>query len=140
MLGIEASSMAARRSTKWASCPIRIEELGVSEGKALDVPEGLGAGVGKGASAGSASVSTTGDVSTRAAFFFFASSFKYSTSILQMSVQSCPINDVTRQIALAWHKIDSFWDGIIALLMKLNQYLAATLRSLFSMVAPTSSH
>ncbi|KAG5572260.1 hypothetical protein H5410_062026 [Solanum commersonii] len=36
--------------------------------------------------------------------------------------------------------MDSFWDGIMVLLMKPNQNLAAMFKSLFSIRAPTSIH
>jgi len=68
-----------------------VEELGVIEGTTLGILEGPRAGVGNTASAGSVSVSTTGEGSTGAAFFFSASSFKYSASICWMSVQGVGI-------------------------------------------------
>ncbi|KAG5586857.1 hypothetical protein H5410_047291 [Solanum commersonii] len=45
-----------------------------------------------------------------------------------------------RQAAFGWRKMDSFWDGIMVLLIKLNQNLAAMLRSLFSIGASASIH
>ncbi|KAG5590045.1 hypothetical protein H5410_040559 [Solanum commersonii] len=62
-----------------------VEELGVIEGAVLEIPEGPVARVGNTASAGKVSMSTAGDESTGAAFFFSASSFKYSASMRWMS-------------------------------------------------------
>ncbi|KAG5605202.1 hypothetical protein H5410_026694 [Solanum commersonii] len=81
-----------------------VEELGTSEGVAVEVPEGPWARVGKDASA-------------------------------DMSL--CP------QPGKGWFgmlEIDSFWDDMIILLMKPNQYRATTLRSFFLIKAPISSH
>jgi len=44
------------------------------------------------------------------------------------------------QAASRWRKMDSFWDGIMVLLIKPNQNLAAMLRSLFSIGAHASIH
>ncbi|KAG5605153.1 hypothetical protein H5410_026645 [Solanum commersonii] len=74
---------------------IVVPDLEVTKAVALDVPKGLGSRVGKSASAGSAFVSTTGEVSTGVAFFFSASSFKNSTSILQMSVEDVGITSIS---------------------------------------------
>ncbi|KAG5609522.1 hypothetical protein H5410_020803 [Solanum commersonii] len=38
-----------------------------------------------------------------------------------------------RQDALGWYRMDSFWDGIMVMVMKLNQKRAAILKALFSM-------
>uniref|UniRef100_M1DKJ0 Uncharacterized protein n=1 Tax=Solanum tuberosum TaxID=4113 RepID=M1DKJ0_SOLTU len=209
--GIVASSLDARLSAAWTRCLIRstaawvsggreaaalvtylggrgaIEELRVIEGAELEILKGLEAGVGNNASAGKVSMSTVGDESTEVAFYFLASSFKYSTSMRRMSLKevgitstfffssrdtrACLHNSVIntknesdvwrclalmaisylmimpkfiffssmmepRQDAFMWRRIDSFWDDIIVLLMKPNQYLAATLRSFFSIGAP----
>ncbi|KAG5605844.1 hypothetical protein H5410_027336 [Solanum commersonii] len=45
-----------------------------------------------------------------------------------------------RHAALGWRRIDSLWDGIMALLIKPNQKRAAMLKSLFCMGTPTSIH
>uniref|UniRef100_M1DCA4 Uncharacterized protein n=1 Tax=Solanum tuberosum TaxID=4113 RepID=M1DCA4_SOLTU len=45
-----------------------------------------------------------------------------------------------RQAALRWRRIDSFWDGMIVLLMKPNQNVEAMFMSLFSIGAPASIH
>ncbi|KAG5631887.1 hypothetical protein H5410_003604 [Solanum commersonii] len=45
-----------------------------------------------------------------------------------------------RQVALGWHRMDSFWDGMIVLLMKPNQNQAAILRSLLSIGSTVSIH
>jgi len=37
-----------------------------------------------------------------------------------------------RQAAFAWQRIDSFCEGMMELLMNLNQYRAATFKSFFS--------
>ncbi|KAG5586518.1 hypothetical protein H5410_046952 [Solanum commersonii] len=44
------------------------------------------------------------------------------------------------QAALGWHIIDSFWDGMIVILMKPNQNWEVMFMSLFSMGAPASIH
>ncbi|KAG5600643.1 hypothetical protein H5410_032013 [Solanum commersonii] len=137
-------------------------------------------------------VSTTGEESTGAAFFFFAApSFKHSASILRISVEDVGINSTSffrslgtrarlhisvintgkgrevwryldlmaiscptiipklihcramiapRQAVFEWRRTDSFWDGITILLIKPNQYLAATYKSLFSIWNPASNH
>ncbi|KAG5590120.1 hypothetical protein H5410_040634 [Solanum commersonii] len=51
-----------------------------------------------------------------------------------------PGNDSTKVSRLRMAQIDSFWDGILVLLMKPNQNLEAMYMSLFSMGAPTSIH
>lgn len=45
-----------------------------------------------------------------------------------------------RQADLAWRRMNSFWDGIMVLLMNLNQNLTPMFKSSFSMGAPISSH
>ncbi|KAG5599244.1 hypothetical protein H5410_030614, partial [Solanum commersonii] len=72
------------------------EEPRVSEGVAQRVLEGTWAGVAKTTSAGSEFVSTIRKESTGATFFFFsASSFKYSASILRISIHDVGITSTS---------------------------------------------
>lgn len=61
---------------------VAVEELGVSQGIAPEVHEGLEAGLGKVACAGNVSISMTEEEYTGVAFFFSASCFKYYYLIL----------------------------------------------------------
>ncbi|KAG5568516.1 hypothetical protein H5410_064458 [Solanum commersonii] len=189
-----SSTLKARLSAEWASCPIHsnaawvsggwgaaviadlggigvVEGLGVIEGTTLDIPKGPEAGVGNTASTGNVSVSITGLVSTGASLLLSASSRVYSASMRQMSMKDVGITstsfftskgtrihlhssmintrkgrDVWRYLALManswptiipklrshpsitqprqasflWRRIDSFWDGMIVLLIKPN--------------------
>ncbi|KAG5620431.1 hypothetical protein H5410_005649 [Solanum commersonii] len=72
------------------------------EEEGAEVPEGLEARVGNDASAGIESISTSGDVSTGAAFLLSTSSLVYSASIRRIP-KACRLRMEEKRLVLGWH-------------------------------------